>query len=194
MNICVYGASSDLIDNSFIEAGEQLGEIIAQRNHTLIFGGGDNGMMGAAARGAFRKGGYIIAITPKFLNVDGVLFQNCNEKYMTEGMRDRKKMLDEKSDAFVISAGGVGTFDEFFEMLTLKQLGRHKKPLVILNTNNYFDEIIKMLNKCVDWNFMSKKSLELFKVVNTPLEAVEYIENYKGELADIKKMKYINNK
>lgn len=192
MNICVYGASSNIIDDGYILAGEELGEIIAKRGHGLVFGGGDSGMMGAAARGAYRQGGYIIGVSPDFFNVDGILFENCNEMHLTDGMRSRKKMLDEKSDAFVISAGGIGTFDEFFEILTLKQLGRHKKPIVILNTDNYFDAMLQLLDKCVEGKFMFDKTLELFKVVSTPQEAVDYIENYKGELANIAEMKSID--
>lgn len=192
MNICVYGASSNIIDDGYILAGEELGEIIAKRGHGLVFGGGDSGMMGAAARGAYRQGGYIIGVSPDFFNVDGILFENCNEMHLTDGMRSRKKMLDEKSDAFVISAGGIGTFDEFFEILTLKQLGRHKKPIVILNTDNYFDAMLQLLDKCVEGKFMFDKTLELFKVVSTPQEAVDYIENYKGEFANIAEMKSID--
>ena len=143
MKICVYGASSYKIDSSFIAAGEKLGELMAKRGHGLIFGGGANGMMGAAARGVYRQKGEIVGISPELFDVDGVLFDHCNEMIFTKTMRERKQLLEDMSDAFVVTAGGSGTYDEFFEILTLKQLGYHNKPIAILNTNGYFDKTKK---------------------------------------------------
>ena len=191
MNICVYGAASNIIDSSFVKAGEEVGEIMAKRGHKLVFGGGANGMMGAAARGMTANGGYIIGIVPKFLNADGVIYDKCDELHFTDDMRSRKLLLEDMSDAFLITAGGLGTFDELFEILTLKQLGRDKKAIAILNTIGYYDDIINMLNHCVKEKFMFEKSLELIKVFDDATEAIEYIENYKGELASIKEMKSI---
>ena len=138
MNICVYGAASNLIDKTFLDAGEQLGEIMAKRNHSLIFGGGAEGMMGAVARGVERNKGKTIGISPTFFKVDGVLFDRCSEFFYTKTMRERKQLLEEKSDAFLVSPGGIGTYDEFFEILSLRQLGRHQKPIVLFNINGYF--------------------------------------------------------
>ena len=124
MKICVYGAASSEIDKSFVEAGEELGRKMAQRNIGLVFGGGRNGMMGAVARGIAQNGGDILGISPKFFveNNAEISFPGCTEFIHTDTMRERKRLLDEKSDAFIITPGGIGTFDEFFEILTLKQV------------------------------------------------------------------------
>ena len=158
MNICLYGASSNAIAKSYINPTEELGAKIAERGHTLIYGGGAEGLMGAAARGAYSQGGKIIGIVPSFLNVDGILFDNCDEMIFTETMRERKQLLEEKSDAFIVTPGGVGTFDEFFEILTLKQLGRHSKPIAVFNINGYFDSLIEQLKNAVHKQFMNPES------------------------------------
>lgn len=179
MNICVYGASSNAIDQSFIEATETLGKKMAQRGHTLVFGAGGGGVMGAAARGADSAGGKIIGICPNFFNVDGMLYDNCSEIIRPETMRERKKMLEEKSDAFIMAPGGIGTFDEFFEMLTLKQLSRHTKAVVIYNVNNYYDDLLRFLKRAMDEKFIMEACTQLFEVFEDPDEMLDYIESYK---------------
>lgn len=139
MRICVYGASSDAIDSMFIRAGETLGERMAERGHELVFGGGAHGMMGAVARGMTKKGGRIIGVAPSFFQVDGVLYEQCDEFLYTETMRERKQLMEDRADAFIMTAGGIGTLEEFFEILTLRQLERHKKPIAVLNTDGYYD-------------------------------------------------------
>lgn len=191
MNICVYGASSSEVDNIYITATEELGEKMALRGHALVFGGGANGMMGAAARGVYRQGGQIIGIAPSFFNVDGVLFENCTEFYYPETMRERKKMLEDKSDAFVISPGGIGTLDEFFEILTLKQLGRHKKPIAVFNVNGHFDDLKSMLEGLAHKKFMSKECLELCPFFSDADSLLDFIENYKSQDIDILKLKHL---
>ena len=96
MKICIYGASSDKIDKSFIDAGELLGESIAQNDCTVVFGGGAHGLMGAVARGAHKKSGEIIGISPSFFNVDGALFDKCTKMIYTETMRERKQLMEDR--------------------------------------------------------------------------------------------------
>ena len=189
MKICVYGAASSEIDKSFLEAGEELGRQMVERGHGLVFGGGANGMMGAVARGVDSKGGYILGIAPGFFNVDGVSYDNCTEFIHTDTMRERKRLLDEKSNAFIIAPGGIGTFDEFFEILTLKQLGRHNKPIVIWNINNYFDNMENMMQVSVDKHFITDDCRSLYYVCNTIDEILEYIENYDETDIDLSKVK-----
>ena len=176
MNICLYGASSNAIVKSYINPTEELGAKIAERGHTLIYGGGAAGLMGAAARGAYSQGGKIIGIVPSFLNVDGILFDNCDEMIFTETMRERKQLLEEKSDAFIVTPGGVGTFDEFFEILTLKQLGRHSKPIAVFNINGYFDSLVEQLKNAVHKQFMNPESFELFMFTDSANKLINYIE------------------
>lgn len=176
MNICLYGASSSAIAKSYINPTEELGAKIAERGHTLIYGGGAEGLMGAAARGVYSQGGKIIGIVPSFLNVDGILFDNCDEMIFTETMRERKQLLEEKSDAFIVTPGGVGTFDEFFEILTLKQLGRHSKPIAVFNINGYFDSLIEQLKNAVRKQFMNPESFELCFFTDNADKLINYLE------------------
>ncbi len=191
MNICIYGASSNKIDQSYIEHGEQLGRVIAERGHTLIFGGGANGLMGAAARGAYEKGGKIIGVAPSFFNVDGVLFEKCDKLIRTETMRERKQKMEDLADGFIMTPGGIGTFEEFFEILTLKQLGRHQKPIAVLDTNGYYDTLVQLMRDAVDQEFMTESCLSLYGVFSSPDEAVDYIEHNKSSAEPVAKYKNI---
>ena len=177
MNICVYGAASDSIGAIYKNAGEQLGEEMARRGHSLIFGGGAAGMMGATARGMSRGGGHITGIAPSFFDVDGVLFPECDEYIFTETMRERKKQLEDLSDGFIITPGGVGTFDEFFEILTLRQLNRHQKPMAILNTEGYYEYMLAMMQNAVDQHFMTPLNFDLFYVSDRVGDVLDYLEN-----------------
>ena len=189
MNICVYGASSKSIDAQFTDSGHALGYLLAQHGYGLVFGGGDNGMMGAVARGAHDGGGRIIGIAPRFFNVDGVLYPHCDELIYTETMRERKQKMEDLSGAFIVSPGGIGTFEEFFEILTLKQLGRTKKPLVILNTAGYYDDMLNMMRHTVESNFMSAQTFDLIAVVNTPEQAIDFIEHYVEQEVDVEELR-----
>ncbi len=191
MNICVYGASSGSIDKIYHDTAYNLAVEMAKRGHTLVYGGGGNGVMGMTARGMYDSGGTIIGIAPTFFLVDGVLFDKCTEFIYTETMRERKQILEDKSDAFIIAPGGIGTFDEFFEILTLKQLERHNKPIAIFNVNGYYDDMLKMLEKTAECKFMTKKSLELFKCFDNEAKMLEYIENYNQPPMDIRELKDI---
>ena len=177
MKICLYGASSNDIPPIYISATEQLGEVMVMRGHTLIYGGGAGGLMGAAARGTVRKGGKVIGVAPSFFNADGILFKGCTEIIYTDTMRQRKQIMEDSSDAFIMVPGGIGTFDEFFEIITLKQLGRHNKPVAIFNINGYFDEIINMLDKAVSQGFMTEKSKALAPVFYDAEKLIGYLEN-----------------
>ena len=191
MKICIYGASSNAIDQSFINAGEILGETIANNNCTVVFGGGAAGLMGAVARGANKKSGEIIGICPSFFNVDGALFTDCTKMIYTETMRERKQLLDEMSDAFIITPGGIGTFDEFFEIYTLRQLATHKKPIAIYNTNGYYNPLIDMLNNAIDKNFMPKTNMDLLFISDKPQEILEYIKSYNPADYEAAEFKFI---
>lgn len=176
MKICVYGASSNDIDAKYIFAGEDFGRAMANAGHGMVFGGGANGMMGAAARGMTSCGGEIIGVVPKFFDVDGMLYDKCTEMIYTDTMRERKQIMEEKSDAFVMLPGGIGTFDEFFEILTLRQVGRHAKAIGVLNVSGYYDDILNMLTKAVSEKFMTQSTIDLFVVSEDPNTLVSMME------------------
>ena len=176
MNICVYGGSSNSVGAEYIEAGIRFGRALAERGHGLVFGGGAGGLMGAAARGAYSAQGKITGVAPTFFNVDGVLFEECTEFVFTETMRQRKQKMEELSDAFVMLPGGIGTLDEFFEIFTLKQLGRHGKPVGVLNTGGYYDGLLAMLDKMASEGFMLPECRDMLAVSNSPEELVKKLE------------------
>ena len=191
MNICVYGASSNAIASAYLAAGETLGRAMAKRNHSLVFGGGAQGMMGAVARGMTEEDGEILGVAPGFFNVDGVLYEKCTEFIYTETMRQRKQIMEERADAFVMTPGGIGTFEEFFEILTLKQLGRHNKPIAVLNVNGYYDAMETMLRTAVEQNFMKPACLNLYGIFSDPQQLLTYLEQTEQETADVTKLKNI---
>ena len=192
MKLCLYGASSNLIDKKYIDATEKLGEEMAKRGHTLVFGGGANGLMGAAARGATKAGGEIIGISPKFFDVDAVLYDKCTEFIYTETMQERKHLLVTKSDGFIVMPGGPGTFDELFETLSLRQLGIHNKPIAVFNIDGYFDPLGQMLKNAYDGKFMTKEILELCPLFNNETDLLKYLEenaNGTGDFSVLKALK-----
>lgn len=192
MKLCLYGASSNLIDKKYIEATEKLGEEMAKRGHTLVFGGGANGLMGAAARGATKAGGEIVGISPKFFDVDGVLYDECTEFIYTETMQERKHLLVTKSDGFIVMPGGPGTFDELFETLSLRQLGIHNKPIAVFNIDGYFDPLSQMLKNAYDGKFMTEEILELCPLFDSETDLLKYLEenaNGTGDFSVLKALK-----
>lgn len=190
MNVCVFGASSTQIDEKYITATETLGRCLAAEGHTLVYGAGGSGLMGAVARGVTHGGGHIIGVVPSFLKVDGILYDGCDEMVYTDTMRQRKQIMDERSDAFVVTPGGIGTYEEFFEIYTLKQLGRHKKPIVIFNIDGYYDRLLEMLSYTVEEKFMQPTCLRLCSVATTPQEVLEQLSASDSSVG-IEETKYI---
>lgn len=190
MNVCVFGASSTEIDMSYITATEELGEALAAHDHTLVYGAGGSGLMGAVARGMTRGGGYVIGVVPSFFKVDGILYEHCDEIVYTDTMRERKQIMDERSNAVVVTPGGIGTYEEFFEIYTLKQLGKHNKPIVIFNINGYYDELLKLLEHTVQEKFMQGSCLRLYTVATTPNQVIEQL-NVFTESVSVEDTKYV---
>ncbi|MEA4964724.1 MAG: TIGR00730 family Rossman fold protein [Oscillospiraceae bacterium] len=178
MNICLFGAASSAIDPSYPEAVERLGEAMARRGHGLVFGGGAEGLMGAAARGVARGGGRVLGIAPSFFNVDGVLYDRCTELIFTETMRERKQLMEDHSDAVIMTPGGIGSYDEFFEVLTLKQLGRHNMPIAVFDLDEYFKPMLEMLHEAVRRQFVQEAALGLFGCFSEPEALLDYLEQY----------------
>lgn len=177
MQICVYGASSNAIDPEYLQAGERLGLAMAKRGHGLVFGGGQQGMMGAVARGVSAGSGTIVGVAPSFFDVEGVLYQQCTEFVFTETMRERKSIMEERADAFIMTPGGIGTFEEFFEILTLRQLGRHNKPIAVLNTGDYYVPLQQMLEQAIEQNFMTAACRGLCAFFTEPEALLDYLES-----------------
>lgn len=176
--ICIFGASSDKVADEYKEAAFEVGRLIAEKGYSMVFGAGDKGIMGAAARGAHSADGEIIGVAPELFDQPGILYENCTELIITPTMHIRKDTMERRSNAFITLAGGFGTFEELMEVLTLKQLGYIDAPIIILNTLGYYDNILAMFNKCVDEKFADERYLKLFSVAETPEEALSLAENY----------------
>ena len=151
--------------------------------------------MGAVARGVYEKKGEIVGVVPNFfddedMGVDGRIFQDCTELIRTDTMRERKRIMEERADAFVIVPGGIGTFEEFFEVFTLKQLERHNKAIAILNVNGYYNAMIDMLEVAVKEKFLRAGcKLLYYKFFDDVDETLDYIESYKAPKINVFEMK-----
>lgn len=181
MRICVFGAASTHIEQKYINAVQALGEQLARRGHSLVFGCGCTGLMGAAARGFKRGGGYIHGVVPSFFRDEAVerLYLDCNKITYTQTMAERKKTMEDDAEAFIITPGGVGTLEEFFEVLTLKELGRHDKAIAIFNIDGYFDNLEKFMQEVAERKFITFKCNELYCYLNSADQIIEYLETYK---------------
>lgn len=189
MKICVFGASSRDLEQGYFDEAFALGAELARRGHTIVFGGGASGLMGATARGAKSRGGHLIGIAPKFFDEPGILDKDCDEMIFTETMSERKKAMEDMSEAFITLPGGIGTFEEFFEALTLKQLGRHAKAMAVLNTLGYYDALEAMVQRAVDERFLTADGKDLYAMFTDVDELVSYVENYRAEPEEIWKDK-----
>ncbi len=178
MNICLFGSGSKIIDKTYLDEGYKLGKQLALNEHSLIFGGGNYGMMGAVAKGVYDNNGHIIGITPEWMEKFELLYPNCDEIIYTKSMDERKLKFMENSEAFIISPGGIGTLDEFFDIITLKKLLIHDNPLIIFNINNFYDKMLEMLTSMIDEGFIRKEDSQLIVVKNTAEEIISYLNNY----------------
>lgn len=178
LNVCIFGASSSKLDEVFYTEAKKLGELLASNGHGIVFGGGREGLMGASARGAVSKGGKVIGIAPSFFNEPGILYEGCTELILTETMRERKQLMEDMSEACIVLPGGIGTYEELFEILTLKQLGKTNRAIIFLNTDGYYTPLLSLLEHTADRRFMSRGCLELYSVASSPEEAVAALESY----------------
>ena len=193
MNICIFGASSRSLDEIYYTEAEKFGLLMARHGHTLVFGGGTGGIMGAVARGVHEGGGEIIGIAPRFFDEPGILYPDCTEFIYTDTMRERKQLMEEKSDATVVLPGGIGTYEEFFEILTLKQLGKTRRAIVLLNTEGFFGPMQALMEHTATEKFMSSKCLNIYDLVDTPEQAVEAVERYVPRNLDPKSLKHYSD-
>ncbi len=176
MNICIYGSAAKDIKPVYIEKSERLGEALAKRGHVIVFGGGAHGLMGATARGVKRAGGKVIGIIPAFSNLKTDVFPDCDELIQTETIRQRKQLLEEKSDAFIILPGGLGTFDELFETIVLKSLRIQRKPMAVYNINGYFNKLQEAVQLGVEEHFIPERNRMLYTMFDRQEEVIVYLE------------------
>lgn len=180
-NICVYCSASDLVDKMFFEEANKLATLIAQHNHTLVYGGGCVGLMGEVARTVQHHNGKVIGVIPEGLIKKEVGYDNADELIITKTMRERKGIMDDRSDAFVTLPGGFGTLEEISEMLTSKQLQFHDKPLVIVNTGGFYNPLLHFFEHMYNFNFASPEFKKAYYIADSAEDAIKYIEEYVPE-------------
>jgi hypothetical protein len=186
--ICVYCASSSRSNKKYLDAAYQLGQIFAQKGITTVYGGGSIGLMGALARGVLENNGKITGIIPKFMMELEWGNPNVTNMIVVNSMAERKKLLTDKVDAVVALPGGTGTLEELAETLSLKKLGLFMQPIVILNTNGFYDTLIAFLERMIADSFIRAEHRQLFSVANHPDEVIAAIAsapNWGNEALDL---------
>lgn len=177
-NVCVFASSCNFLDDIYYKDASKFGELLSKAEMNMVYGGSSLGLMWACAEKVKENGREIIGVMPERLHNMGVATDDCVELYVTPCMRSRKAKMDELSDAVVALAGGFGTLEELSEMIVQKQLGYNQKPIVLLNTNGFYDKLIEFFDNIVEQNFARLSSKELYFVANTPHDAVDYLKNY----------------
>lgn len=174
-NICVYSASSTKIAPIYFEAAEKLGQLLAQKHINLINGAGCLGLMCRISDAALAAGGTVTGVIPRFMVEQGWHHKGLTRLIETESMHERKQLMADLSDGVIALPGGCGTLEELLEIITWKQLGLYLKPIVILNTNGFYNPLLEMLQQAISQNFMRKEHGNIWHVAQTPEEAVNLL-------------------
>ena len=169
-NLAVFCGSKNGNDPLFCEHAKQVGNLLAEKNVNLIYGGGNKGMMGTVANAVLEKGGKVIGIMPRFLAVPEHQHHGLTQMLEVDDMHIRKRMIYEKCDAALVLPGGFGTMDEFFEMLTWNQLNIHNKKIFVLNTSGFYDHLISFLYKTEEQGFLYSNLVKCLKIISSPEE------------------------
>ncbi len=192
MQVCVYCASSGQIHKDYFKATDHLAKEFVKSNISVVFGGGSSGLMGQLADSVIESGGKIKGIMPQFMNEVEWGHRGVSDFVYTQTMHERKAKFLEGTDALVALPGGTGTFEELFEAITLKKLGQFTKPIIILNTRNYYEPFRQLMDRTISEKFMSEEHQALWTIVDEPEEVISAIINtpdWKKGLDDAGKMR-----
>ena len=173
----MFCGSSQSVDDRYKKVATELGQEIGKRGIDLIYGGASIGLMGCVAHGVHEEKGKVIGIIPKFFNIKDIVYHDADELLVTQDMRERKAKMDERSDAFIVLPGGVGTLEEAIEILSMRQLKLTEKPLVFINTAGFFDKLNETISSMIEKNFAKENIRTLFAMTPDPQTALEYIFN-----------------
>ena len=187
-SVCVYSASSTKINPVYFKAAEELGSLLAEHHIRLINGAGSIGLMCAVADAVLKNGGEVTGVIPRFMVEQNWHHTGLTELIEVESMHERKQKMANLSDGIVALPGGCGTLEELLEIITWKQLGLYLNPIVILNVNGFFDPLLEMLGKAIDENFMRQQHGDIWKVAQTPEEAMRLL--YETPVWDISIRKF----
>ncbi|MDI9409688.1 MAG: TIGR00730 family Rossman fold protein [Candidatus Pacebacteria bacterium] len=180
MNLTVYCGGNDGDSAEYAEAAAELGTILARDGITLVYGGGGSGIMGAVARSAVQNGGKVIGIFPEFMRLHEQIFEGATEQIIVKTMAERKAKLAELADGYIILPGGIGTMEEFFEIISARKLGLHSKPIVIVNTKGYWNPLLDLLDQMADRGFTSEASIDLCHWSASLSDGMDHIKSMIG--------------
>lgn len=186
-NICIFASSSDYLPEIYYKDAARLGKLLGEKGYNIVYGGSTLGLMWTCASQVKANGGKIYGVMPKKLADMGCKTDNCDEFWLTEGMRERKAKLDQISDGVIALAGGFGTLEELSEMIVQKQLGYNKKPIIILNTNGFYDKLNEFFEEMINQKFANKNMRGIYYIASTPKDAAEYLQKYQPSELDVDK-------
>ena len=176
--VCVYCGSSDVIHAPYMEAARRMGRELAVRGMALVYGAGGTGMMGALADACLENGGRVIGVIPKIFNTHHLVHKGLSEIHVTENLHTRKALMAELGDAFVALPGGLGTFEELFEILTWAQIGLHANPVGVLNVNGYYDPLLALIKGAQSKGFMYVEHQSLLIAEDDPSTLLDRLHVY----------------
>jgi uncharacterized protein (TIGR00730 family) len=176
--VTIFCASSNRVDSKYYAATEELGKILVQNGISILYGGGKEGLMGRLAETVMKEKGKIAGVLPEFMQALNWHNPDISELIWTKDMSERKQILISRTEAIICLPGGYGTLDELLEVITLKQLGQFLCPIIILNTDGYFNPLISMFQKMRAENFMREMHLAIWKAVDLPSEVIPAILNF----------------
>ena len=179
--ICVYCSSSSSTPEIYRQEAELLGSLIAESGRPLVYGGASIGLMGLLAETVASRGGKVIAVIPANLHERGIGYEKADELILTEDLRERKAVMEERSSAFIALPGGFGTLEELLEITTLKQLRMVQAPVALINTEGFYDQLIALRDRMLRENFMIPENSRLIHVAKNASAAMEYVDSYTHE-------------
>jgi uncharacterized protein (TIGR00730 family) len=177
--ICVFTGSTPGARTDYADAAQELGRLLVARGHGLVYGGGRVGLMGVIADAALANGGNVIGVIPEALAAKEIAHSRLTELRVVHSMHERKAIMAELSDAFIALPGGLGTLEEFFEVITWAQLGLHAKPVGIMNVSGYFDPLFAFLDRAVDERFVKVEHRAMIIMAHSPADLLDRLQSYK---------------
>jgi uncharacterized protein (TIGR00730 family) len=178
MKICIFAASSSMIDKAYFSDAAEMGSLLGREGHEIVYGAGGIGLMNELANAAMKEGARVTGVIPEFMEKNGWGHAGIDETIVTKDMSSRKSTIFRISDAIITLPGGIGTLEELSEAITLKQLGLFKGALVILNTNNFYNRFLDFLDHAVASGFMRDEHKRIWSVAANPAEAVQQLNDY----------------
>lgn len=185
-SLCVFCSSSEAVDGVYVEAAERLGRALGEQGGTLIYGGGNIGLMGRVALATHATGGRVVGVIPRFMEPYEVAYEAADELIWTDTMRQRKALMEQRAEAFVALPGGFGTLEELAEILALKQLRQTNKPLVLLNTAGFYDPLLAFFERLYALRFTKARHRAHYHVITEPRELWPFLDGYEAAAVETK--------